>query len=88
MDEFIKGFPRFLDEHLKSNSVVTIDNLFSKMDEANLKQLSIIVKADVQGSVEAVKQALEKLSNDEIKVKVIHAAVGAVNESDVNLLLM
>ena len=73
------------DEHLKSNSVVTIDNLFSKMDEANLKQLSIIVKADVQGSVEAVKQALEKLSNDEIKVKVIHAAVGAVNESDVNL---
>ena len=73
------------DEHLKSNSVVTIDNLFSKIDEANLKQLSIIVKADVQGSVEAVKQALEKLSNDEIKVKVIHAAVGAVNESDVNL---
>ena len=73
------------DEHLKSNSVVTIDNLFSKMDEANLKQLSVIVKADVQGSVEAVKQALEKLSNDEIKVKVIHAAVGAVNESDVNL---
>ena len=73
------------DEHLKSNSIVTIDNLFSKIDEANVKQLSIIIKADVQGSVEAVKQALEKLSNDEIRVKAIHAAAGDVNESDINL---
>ena len=73
------------DEHLKSNSVVTIDNLFSKIDEANIKQLSLIIKADVQGSVEAVKQALEKLSNDEVRVKAIHAAAGDVNESDINL---
>ncbi len=73
------------DEHLKSNSIVTVDNLFSKIDEANVKQLSIIIKADVQGSVEAVKQALEKLSNDEIRVKAIHAAAGDVNESDINL---
>ena len=73
------------DEHLRQNSVVTIDNLFSKIDEANTKQLSLIIKADVQGSVEAVKQALEKLSNEEIRVKAIHAAVGAVNESDINL---
>ena len=73
------------DEHLRQNATVTIDNLFSKIDEANTKQLSIIIKADVQGSVEAVKQALEKLSNEEIRVKAIHAAVGAVNESDINL---
>ncbi len=73
------------DEHLNSNSVVTIDNLFSKIDEANTKQLSLIIKADVQGSVEAVKQALEKLSNEEIRVKAIHAAAGDVNESDITL---
>ena len=73
------------DEHLKSNSVVTIDNLFSKIDEANTKQLSLIIKADVQGSVEAVRQSLEKLSNAEIRVKAIHAAAGDVNESDINL---
>ena len=55
------------------------------MEEGNLKVLNLIVKADVQGSVEAVKQALEKLSNEEVKVKVIHAATGAVNQSDVTL---
>ena len=64
---------------------VTLDNLFSQMEEGNLKVLNLIVKADVQGSVEAVKQSLEKLENEEVKVKVIHAAVGAVNQSDVTL---
>ena len=64
---------------------VTLDNLFSQMEKGNLKQLNLIVKADVQGSVEALKQSLEKLSNDEVRVKVIHAAAGAVTESDVTL---
>lgn len=64
---------------------VTLDNLFSQMEEGNLKVLNLIVKADVQGSVEAVKQSLEKLANDEVRVKVIHAAAGAVNQSDVTL---
>ena len=66
-------------------SKVTLDNLFSQMEEGKLKVLNLIVKADVQGSVEAVKQSLEKLENEEVKVKVIHAAVGAVNQSDVTL---
>ncbi len=64
---------------------VTLDNLFSQMEEGKLKVLNLIVKADVQGSVEAVKQSLEKLENEEVKVKVIHAAAGAVNQSDVTL---
>lgn len=64
---------------------VTLDNLFSQLEEGKLKVLNLIVKADVQGSVEAVKQALEKLQNEEVKVKVIHAAAGAVNQSDVTL---
>ena len=64
---------------------VTLDNLFSQMEEGNLKMLNLIVKADVQGSVEAIKQSMEKLSNEEVKVKVIHAATGAVTESDVTL---
>ena len=66
-------------------SKVTLDNLFSQMEEGKLKVLNLIVKADVQGSVEAVKQSLEKLENEEVKVKVIHAAVGGVNQSDVTL---
>ena len=70
---------------LNATSKVTLDDLFSQIEKGNLKQLNIIVKADVQGSVEAVKQSLEKLSNDEVKVKVIHANVGAVTESDVTL---
>ncbi|MBQ8603588.1 MAG: translation initiation factor IF-2 [Oscillospiraceae bacterium] len=71
----------------KFNSVqkVTLDNLFSQIAQGEMKELPIIVKADVQGSAEAVKQSLEKLSNDEVRVKVIHAAVGAVNKSDVML---
>ena len=64
---------------------VTLDNLFDQLSEGELKELNIIVKADVQGSVEAVRESLEKLSNEEVRVKVIHGAVGAVNESDVVL---
>lgn len=64
---------------------VTLDNLFSTIEAGELKTLNIIVKADVQGSVEAVKQSLEKLSNNEVKVSVIHGGVGAINESDVML---
>ena len=64
---------------------VTLDNLFSSIQEGELKDLNIIVKADVQGSVEAVRQSLEKLSNDEVRVKVIHGAVGGIVESDVML---
>lgn len=64
---------------------VTLDNLFSSINEGKIKTLNIIVKADVQGSVEAVRQSLEKLSNDEVAVKVIHGGVGAVSESDIML---
>lgn len=64
---------------------MSLEDLFSQIQAGNLKELDIIVKADVQGSVEAVKQSLVKLSNDEVIVKVIHAGVGAINESDVIL---
>ena len=64
---------------------VSLDNLFSQIDEGNMKELNVIIKADVQGSVEAVRQSLEKLSNDEVRVRAIHGGVGAVNESDVML---
>ena len=70
---------------INENSKVTLSNLFEKMESENLKQLNIIVKADVQGTAQALKQSLEKLSNDEVKVKVIHAVAGAVTESDVQL---
>lgn len=73
------------EEAFRSQQKVTLDNLFASINEGNLKDLNIIVKADVQGSVEAVRQSLEKLSNDEVRVKVIHGAVGAINESDVML---
>ena len=66
-------------------SKVTLDDLFSQIEKGDLKQLNLIVKADVQGSVEAVKQSLEKLSDEKVQVKVIHAAAGAVTESDVTL---
>ncbi len=71
----------------KFNQVVkvSLDNLFSQIDEGNMKELSVIIKADVQGSVEAVKQSLEKLSNSEVRVKAIHGGVGAINETDVML---
>ena len=70
---------------MNSVTKVTLDNLFSQMEEGKLKVLNLIVKADVQGSVEAVKQSLEKLQNEEVRVKVIHSAAGAVNQSDVTL---
>ena len=64
---------------------VTLDNLFSQIEQGEMKELSLIVKADVQGSVEAVTQSLEKLSNDEVRVRVIHGGVGGIKESDVML---
>ncbi|GMQ56954.1 translation initiation factor IF-2 [Vallitalea sediminicola] len=64
---------------------VTLDDLFSQIQAGNMKELNIVVKADVQGSVEAVKQSLVKLSNEEVMIKVIHGGVGAINESDVML---
>ena len=73
------------EEQFNSQTKVTLDNLFEQMKEGDMKELKIIVKADVQGSVEAVRQSLEKLSNDEVRVHIIHGAVGAVNESDVML---
>ena len=73
------------EEQFKLYKKVSLDNLFSQIEEGSMKKLPIIVKADVQGSVEAVSQSLSKLSNDEVKVEVIHGAVGAVTESDVML---
>ena len=73
------------ERQFSSYQKVTLDNLFSQIAEGERKQLDIIVKADVQGSAEAVKQSLEKISNDEVRVKVIHAGVGAINKSDVML---
>ncbi len=70
---------------IKASQTVTLDDVFNKIAEGGMKGLNIIVKADVQGSVEAVKQSLEKLSNEEVKVRVIHAAAGAINESDIML---
>ncbi|MEG2950498.1 MAG: translation initiation factor IF-2 [Clostridia bacterium] len=68
-----------------SSTKVSLDNLFSRIDQSKLTNLNLIIKADVQGSVEAVKQALEKLSNDEVRIRVLHSAVGAINKDDVNL---
>ncbi|MBO2526929.1 MAG: translation initiation factor IF-2 [Clostridiales bacterium] len=73
------------DAAAKLASKVTLDNLFAKMQEGEMKELNLIVKADVQGSAEAVKASLEKISNEEVRVRVIHAAVGAINESDILL---
>ena len=73
------------DAAAKAMQKVTLDNLFAKMQEGEMKELPLIVKADVQGSAEAVKASLEKISNEEVRVRVIHAAVGAVNESDILL---
>ena len=73
---------RLLEE---TKAKMSLDDLFNQIQEGNLKELNLIVKADVQGSVEAVKQSLVKLSNDEVVVKVIHGGVGAINESDVTL---
>ena len=73
------------EELFNAKQKVTLDNLFDQLSEGDLKELNIIVKADVQGSVEAVRDSLVKLSNDEVRVNVIHGGVGAINESDVML---
>ncbi len=73
------------EERFNSRTKVTLDNLFDQMKLGEMKELKIIVKADVQGSVEAVRQSLEKLTNEEVRVNVIHSAVGAIRESDVML---
>ncbi len=73
------------EEMLKSNQRMSLDDFFSQMGDADVKELPIVVKADVQGSVQAVKQSLEKLSNEEVAVRVIHGGVGAVTESDIML---
>lgn len=73
------------EKSINATSKVSLNDLFSQIERGKLKQLNLIVKADVQGSVEAVKQSLEKLSNDEVKVKVIHANVGGITETDVTL---
>ena len=73
------------EEAIQANQKASLDSLFAQIEEGKLKDLNIIVKADVQGSVEAVKQSLEKLTNEEVRVRVIHGGVGAVSESDVML---
>lgn len=73
------------DDAAKAQQKVTLENLFATMQSSEMKELNLIVKADVQGSAEAVKASLEKISNEEVRVKVIHSAVGAINESDVLL---
>ncbi len=73
------------EEEFNAATKVTLDNLFGKLSEGDMKELGVIIKADVQGSVEAVKDSLVKLSNDEVRVKVLHGGVGAINESDVVL---
>ena len=73
------------EEKFNARTKVTLDNLFEQMQEGDMKELHLIVKADVQGSVEAVNQSLEKLSNEEVRVDIIHSGVGAINESDVML---
>lgn len=73
------------EEEFKAFQKVTLDTLFDTLQDGEMKELNIIVKADVQGSVEAVKQSLLKIENDEVRVKIIHGAVGTVNESDVML---
>lgn len=74
---------KFRQEHLQSNQRISLDELFSQIQEGKVKDLNIIVKADVQGSVEALKQSLERLSNNEVKINTIHGGVGAITETDV-----
>lgn len=73
------------EKNLRSTQKVTLENLFEKIQEGNVKELNIIVKADAQGSVEAIKQSLDKIKSDEVKVTLIHGAVGTINESDILL---
>lgn len=74
---------KYREEHLQSSQKISLDDLFSQIQAGKVKELNLIVKADVQGSVEAVKQSLERLSNDEVKIKAIHGGVGAITETDV-----
>ena len=73
------------EEMLKANNRMNLDDLFTQISDSEVKELNIVIKADVQGSVQAVKQSLEKLSTDEVAVRIIHGGVGAVNESDIML---
>lgn len=73
------------EEEIKLNSKVSLDDLFQRIKEGEIKELNIVVKADVQGTIEALKASLEKIKNDEVKVAVVHAGVGAITESDVML---
>lgn len=73
------------EDEIKANSKVSLDDLFERIKEGEIKELDIVVKADVQGTIEALKASLEKIKNDEVKVAVIHSGVGAINESDVSL---
>lgn len=77
-----EGKNRLLED---TKAKMSLDDLFSQIKEGNLKELNIVIKADVQGSVEAMKQSLIRLSNDEVVVKIVHGGVGAINESDVTL---
>ena len=82
-DTFIReGRVKLLDD---TKSKLSLDDLFSQIKAGNVKELGLIIKADVQGSVEAVKQSMLKLSNEEVVIKIVHAGVGAINESDVTL---
>ena len=83
-DTYLKQHKKELIDETKGNRM-SLDNLFTKIEEGKLKELELIIKADVQGSVEALKQSLEKLSGDEVVVKIIHSGVGAITESDVSL---
>lgn len=74
---------KYREEHLQSSQKISLDDLFNQIQAGKVKELNIIIKADVQGSVEALKQSLEKLSNDEVKIKAIHGGVGAITETDV-----
>src|SRR6185312_10620179 len=78
---------KFRDVKLAKQHAAKLENMFDQMGEAGVKTLALIVKADVQGSYEALSQALTKLSTDEVKVNIVHAAVGGITESDINLAL-
>ena len=85
MAKHLIGERKAREDAMNAYNKVTLNNLFEQMEHENLKQLNIIVKADVQGTAEALKQSLEKLSDEDVAVKVIHSSAGAINESDVNL---
>ena len=81
----LKREKKIRDTSIRSTARASLDDLFSQIEQGELKDLNIIIKADVQGTAEAVRQALERLSNDKVRVRVIHSGVGTINESDVIL---